>query len=215
MYKSLHLDHPHVPIFGHSLIQYKNKAIVFGGANADDLNEVSIIDLKSMKYKQGSRSPFRRRCHACCVVGRYMIIHGGIEAGEVQSQVMIYDIEGDRWYSPSCLNFPSLSHHQVVYPQSRRQKKIKALDNESLYIFGGLNEKGVSQNRMYKIKFNNENDVIAEKVSTANTPEARYSFCLEPFDSNTLFLYGGRNHDEINGPFASNGIFSDVYLYNI
>ncbi len=58
---------------------YKNFAFIYGGINGDILNDLIIMNLKTMKLKTGLMAPFRRKDHAATMIGKFMIIYGGIE----------------------------------------------------------------------------------------------------------------------------------------
>ena len=51
------------------MVKYKDKAIIYGGVSSDDLNEVTIINSKTLSINQGTRAPFRRREHAAAAFG--------------------------------------------------------------------------------------------------------------------------------------------------
>lgn len=61
------------------MTQYKNYAYIYGGVNADILHELFIMDLKTMTIKTSTDAPYRRKYHACTMIGKYMLVHGGIE----------------------------------------------------------------------------------------------------------------------------------------
>ena len=165
--------------------------------------------------KQICRSPVRRRSHACALLGKYMIVHGGIEVRKTRSQPLIYDIEKNQWSSPFVRDFPALSHHKLVNPFLNKKLRKNKQFEECLYMFGGLNEKGIAKNQMYKIKILNETELSCEKIQTKNPPLPRHSFILESLDLNTLVLYGGKHHDEIDNEFTIKGIYSDLHLFSI
>lgn len=75
-----------------------------------------------------------------------MVIQGGIEAREIQSQILLYDIENDRWGVPDCKALPFLSHHSITNPHQKKVRKTRMpsdISTESGYIFGGLSKSGV------------------------------------------------------------------------
>jgi hypothetical protein len=57
---------------------YKNVAYIFGGVNGDTLNDILILNLKTMKIKNGCPAPFRRKNHAATMVSKFLVIYGGI-----------------------------------------------------------------------------------------------------------------------------------------
>lgn len=76
------------------------------------------------------------------MLGELMIVHGGIEAREVKSEIFVYFITQDKWNSLINVGLPALAGHKIV----------KGKNNRELYMFGGLNSKYKSTNKLYKIK---------------------------------------------------------------
>ena len=103
-------DIPQKNRFGHSLLTYKrNHLILFGGqedyeqnqpkskdSKKDCLNDLRMINLETMEWKIARSTGeyvYPRRNHAACVVGKHMIVHGGIDIRESYLKDMfLYDI---------------------------------------------------------------------------------------------------------------------------
>ena len=58
---------------------YKGYAFIYGGVNGDIMNDLLVMNLKTMKFKFGLSAPLRRKQHAATMLGRFMVVHGGIE----------------------------------------------------------------------------------------------------------------------------------------
>jgi N-acetylneuraminic acid mutarotase len=56
--------------------------------------------------------------------------------------MLVYSINADKWHCVQNLNMPALAGHRMV----------KGKNNKCVYMFGGLNAKGKSTNKLYKIK---------------------------------------------------------------
>lgn len=48
------------------------------------------------------------------MIGKYMIIHGGIDGADTKNNLFYYDIDANSWTSISNASLPFLSHHKMV-----------------------------------------------------------------------------------------------------
>lgn len=60
------------------MLQYKHNGYIYGGVNADVLHELFILNLKTMQIVSGKYAPYRRKYHASAMVGKFMLVYGGI-----------------------------------------------------------------------------------------------------------------------------------------
>lgn len=65
-----------------------------------------------------------------------------------------YDIDNDSWTTMNSSNLPFLSNHSIVAIGSKTMRKLGDISesNQTIYIFGGKDEKGECSNKLYKIK---------------------------------------------------------------
>ena len=96
----------------HSTILYKDKyALIFGGMGQYDIsrksrlcfNSVNIIDMHSFNTRimkmRGEELVAPRRSHACALMGKYMIIFGGLNMRrEAYSDLVYLDLKELKWY---------------------------------------------------------------------------------------------------------------------
>lgn len=96
----------------HSAVLYKDRySILFGGMGAYDVSRkcrvcyssVNIVDLHNMTTRVlkmgGEEAVEGRRSHACAVMGKYMIVFGGINTRRAFLKDFIYlDLKELRWY---------------------------------------------------------------------------------------------------------------------
>ena len=153
LYLSPKSDSPQVPIYGHSMVRHRERAIVFGGICSDEMNELTLINTVTMQITHGARSPFRRRDHAAVEIDDVMVIHGGIENRKTKSDLMMYHIGMDKWTVANHMNSRALSNHKIAHAQLR--KKNSANESKELYMFGGLDAEGNATNGLYRIKLAN------------------------------------------------------------
>ena len=107
-----------------------------------------------MQVESGQGCPFRRRDHAAVAFGDLMIIHGGIENRKTTSDTLIFDVFLNKWTIAACINSPSLSNHKLTVLQT---KPKGSTSSKEIYMFGGINEKGISTNILYRLRISEEN----------------------------------------------------------
>ena len=84
-------DIPKLSRSGHSQVTYKKQLIIFGGLEDiiqkkekhidKNLNEIRIFNTENCEWKlvrAAGEFIEPRRHHACCIVNKYMFVHGGI-----------------------------------------------------------------------------------------------------------------------------------------
>lgn len=58
---------------------HRSKAYIYGGICYDSvMNDLIILNLKTMQMSPGSRAPHRRKDHAMTMLNKFMLIHGGL-----------------------------------------------------------------------------------------------------------------------------------------
>lgn len=120
-------------------------------------SDVSLFDLDCFQYDTGSRGPARRD-HAAIMHGKYMVVHGGVQQGNVISnEFYVYNAEQNIWSELKVFgqDKPYLSHHKIVSTIRKSRKQVRYGDNnipEELYMFGGRNAEGVCVNDFYRIR---------------------------------------------------------------
>lgn len=118
-------------MIGHSFGCYKGKGYVYGGSSNDVLNELSIANLKDLKFTEGQRCQFRRKNHAMIMISKYMIIHGGIESNQVKNTIYYYNTDTNTWIYPNVSStLPYLSSHGIAstFPLKTKKKQISTLN---------------------------------------------------------------------------------------
>ena len=89
--------------YGHSQVSYKKQLLIFGGLeenkkekNIENLDEIRIFNTETYEWKLVRALGdyiYPRRHHACCIVGKYMFVHGGIDNKSTYlNDLFIYDI---------------------------------------------------------------------------------------------------------------------------
>ena len=115
-----------------------------------------------MDISSGQGCPFRRRDHAAVAFGDLMIIHGGIENRKTMSDTLIFDIFLNKWTIASCINSPFLSNHKLAVIQVKSKGTI---NSREIYMFGGINEKGISTNNLHRLRISEDNEIKFSPIS--------------------------------------------------
>lgn len=100
----------------------------------------------------------------------------------------------------------------------KSRKKIPSIEetiNGHVYLFGGVDETSSTSSRLYKLTLSENDEVTADKVEVMGGPEARHSHCAQFIEPIFMAVYGGQSSEEVNGSHVRQGIFNDVYLFNI
>ena len=100
-------EHDKVPCprNGHSACVYGNFMYIFGGRSNDNvkLNDTWKINLSSLDWEEiecVNFPPLERSGHSCDVIGKYMIVYGGIhEITKEQNDMHLLDLETNTWIS--------------------------------------------------------------------------------------------------------------------
>jgi hypothetical protein len=107
------LDYLFLGKYGQTAIRYKKKMVVFGGGTAyqsgtrqkECLGEVRVLNLEDSKWswiKCGGDIITPRRNHVAEVIGKIMIIHGGLNyKGSVLGDLWLFDIG----INACCINY--------------------------------------------------------------------------------------------------------------
>lgn len=60
-------------------------------------SDLTIFDFDRLQYETGSRGP-PRRDHAAAVLGRHMLVHGGISHGStISNEFHVYNFDQNAW----------------------------------------------------------------------------------------------------------------------
>jgi hypothetical protein len=146
---------------------------------------LTIFDFDKLEYDAGSRGPARRD-HAAAVLGKFMLIHGGIshESAALSNDFNLYNLEQDCWCELKVFGCerPALSHHKLASTAKKYRKPNRYNENcasEEFYMFGGKTQEGTSVNTLYRIRLEGVSAVRVEKIDAKRAPMPRFEHCLE------------------------------------
>mmetsp|Transcript_7608 Transcript_7608/g.14298 ORF Transcript_7608/g.14298 Transcript_7608/m.14298 type:complete len:620 (+) Transcript_7608:6168-8027(+) len=224
---------------GHTACPYKNKMVVFGGwAHYSQrmgirrcFRKVYILRLKQGSWysRIGSGDPPRpRRCHMASVLGRSLIIFGGLdEMSKRLRSTYVYDLKEQNWVKLPKLQIPggrsngtlSAVFHSSLLSRSdfsvMAPPKLKAefvLPGGGFYLFGGLNDEDQPSNELHVLEIREGTLAWSEVTYSGTPPLPRYDH-VAAFIQGNLIISGGRN----DSLYARKGdsCLNDVHILKI
>ncbi|EGR31278.1 kelch motif family protein, putative, partial [Ichthyophthirius multifiliis] len=225
--------------FGHSINSYGKNLIIFGGETISInksfiskqlLSDVFVYNLENQNWKAmlctgGFIQP--RRNHTAALIGRSLIIHGGINNREqVLKDLWILDIGNQSWLEVILQTDFDLCFHKcaAVYHGQRcgkinlyKMQEIKFtklganIKYEGIYFFGGKNSKGEISGDLKILKTDSKPFQWIKPETYGQSPSPRYShsmdFCQE---INFLVIHGGQNDNIAHNMVGLSDGFSEV-----
>ena len=97
------------PRFGHIIAACQNKIYIFGGEakysntrrKREMYNDIYEFDTLTSSYRQIEITdilPSGRKHHAACMLGKDIIIHGGIDqSGQIINELLMFDTVNHKW----------------------------------------------------------------------------------------------------------------------
>ena len=232
------------PRFGHSSVVYKSSVYVYGGYRRynksfkiretyGDVYEFSTESLKWDKIRWSGQATFRRH-HVAETIGKYMLIHGGIDHKSwVIDDICILNLETKSWSEVriNTLNPGKMSHHKswlVIHPivkekgfdlfssyKSNRKLDEPLIKEGGMYIFGGINENGESLNDLWVLKVGREILFWTKPDTKGRAPPPRFSHSMHYIEfMNWIMIFGGRCSEPINAD-AKQYFYNDFWLLKV
>lgn len=196
------------------------------------LNDVWVFDTETSTMHPGPAEYVpSRTSHAACLIGKSMIVHGGIGSeGSTMSDLWHLNLDYLKWqFMMSAGVEARLSHHTIagaynnsldhIEPfQPAHEKKPwdrSGIMREGIYIFGGKDLNGNPKNDLYIINTDSTKRYFLEKVEVlGKKPHARYGHTMIYYHPKQyMFIYGGRN-DLLWGQ-CGNCTMSDIQILNL
>ncbi|KAL8433079.1 hypothetical protein Efla_006278 [Eimeria flavescens] len=203
-----------VPVFGHTLISFSNKAIFFGGTNERgegvSFSSACVINLNffsSRIFAFNGDCPSERDGHSTNGLTLQhspgVILFGGLSGNQFCNDVYVLELEFKRWvrkHPAGALPAPRDQHAASVFPAKTETGNWRdnSADNlsEFLFIFGGRTGNPC-------VSFHCLNDMWAlhlpsntwTEVRVGETrPPPRYGFSMIWSEDLHLSLFGGETH---------------------
>ncbi|KAL4432921.1 hypothetical protein ABPG74_014435 [Tetrahymena malaccensis] len=226
--------------FGHSMNYYKGSLIVFGGETHFNtsfkqkqcLCDIYALNIDSKKWAQINVTgdiPQGRRGHTSCIVGRWMIIHGGSNFRDFTlSDLWAFDLGTSSWQEISTVcqdlsknKYTATGHTCCPVFYTTRLNKIslfKYIDpkipkwmaqipHEGVYFFGGRDDEGNILNtvRILKVDQNPIGWIFPELEGKPPSPRYGHSMNYNQL-LNIIVIYGGQN---------DNCYLNDMHILNV
>ena len=177
------------------------------------------MNLKTFEWKQiiNNIGPYNRTEFKWIKINENMgYLYGGVSAPSPKfyDDMWMFNYNGDDY-------FKSENKKQIVVEnlwseitqKGNSPGKIKAYAMEFsapyLYLFGGINNKKISNNNLYRFNLNNNFWELLAVQGTPPSPRLYHQMCLINNENMVVFggIKGSINEIEV--------IFNDVYIYNI
>jgi len=234
-----------VPMFGrygHTADAFYNSIVIFGGEKSynsllnirECLNDVRLYTPERQEWKyMHCHGAFvePRRYHAGIVVGKHMIIHGGIEAsGEYLSDLKILNLVTFKWeegreinkdpagiaFHKACLVLSPLRKeinlHKMI--EIKQDENAQCIREEGIYFFGGRNEAGDPVNTLKVLKIGSAPLRWTTPVTYGHAPEPRYLHSMVHCRKlNMLVVHGGK--DDANVYSDRSPYLQDYYILQL
>jgi N-acetylneuraminic acid mutarotase len=223
---------------GHSMVGYRQKVVIFGGWITNKTHErvtarkMLVFSMDNNRWEKclgSGQVPSPRKYHAACLLGRDMLVYGGIDGrNQITDELFILDIAEKVWTKAevSRVNDPGPRSHCTftpVFHQSLKTiydfhidkipvlKEKYSLINSGFYLFGGLKNNSQPSDELHTLHIRSGKLVWTEAKCMGIGPSARHSHTAHAIHS-SLFIYGGRN-DATNG--RSQTALNDLFVYNV
>ncbi|KAL4466060.1 hypothetical protein ABPG74_004297 [Tetrahymena malaccensis] len=224
--------------FGHSCNLYKKNLIFFGGEYRQTQNQIKFrdclldvysynLETRTWKYITCTGGPLQpRRNHASCIIGRNLLVHGGVNNKDQSLRDMWFLDLGTQTWSESVVNgeFESSYHKCVPVYHSQRCGKINIykaaelkvtkwganIQQEGVYFFGGKNTKGEILGDLKILRTDVKPMQWIKPETKGVGPKNRYGHTMEfSQEFNFIVIHGGKNDNE------PEVYFSDLFLFNV
>lgn len=194
-------DRPTLRI-GHSIVQYDENLILWGGGYKLKYEEMDIFHLNSLQWVTSIiKDPLpSREGHSACLYYNFMVIFGG------------YRVHHQKTYFND-INLLNLTNMEwtTIYPKGdiphKRSDHMVCVKDSSMYIFGGSyhhEEENLYFNDLWEYNFKLNQ---WKEIKTNIQPPARIHSIMKVSKSNNIYIYGG---------WSKKGkILNDIWTFDI
>eukprot|EP01084_Bolivina_argentea_P008747 16361_1 len=175
-----------------------HKMYIFGGNNGNKVfNDLYCLDTISMKWckmKAKGHIPCARSAHTMTAMNNKLLVFGGInENGKPLNDLIIFDIETNKWFKPKINGTP---------PPSRGGHSAVCIKNNELFIFGGgYNGKILNDLHIFNI----DSKQWLRPSDTGIIPTPRTGASIISDTNNVIYIFGGGN-------VFTDTLFNDLYV---
>lgn len=223
------------PRFGHTVVEYNKKLIVFGGGT--DFNSIHKVRecLNGVKsFNTDNKEWLNVRCegnfigtrkhHCAAIVGKHMIIQGGLnQRNNFLNDSAVLNLVKNKWKVGSFkgLGPGFVAFHAAVAVLDVDQRtalsmfkvspsKNKTVRSPGIYVFGGLNESKVASNALFLLGVGSKNNCWTVPDTMGRPPSPRFQHSMVYNDKlNVIVVFGGRI--DVNSA-SSYTCFNDLFI---
>jgi len=237
-------DVPTFGRFGHSGERYQNGIVIFGGEKnynsilkiRECLNDVRMFipEQCEWKYLKGHGDLVEpRRNHAAVIVGKHMLIHGGIDnKGMYLNDLMIFNLNTYKWQVADERNaeHTGIAFHKACPVFGSHHKELNIfkmvdlkLDNgtqyikeEGVYFFGGRNHVEEPLNTLRILKLGTLIFKWITPVTQGITPDPRFMHSMVHCKKLNMLIVSGGRSDGYTADYAyRNPFLSDLHILQL
>jgi N-acetylneuraminic acid mutarotase len=162
-----------------------NKALLFGGYNADSLDDTWIYDYGLNKWSRviSLITPPKRHAHSMeCGDHASAFLFGGKDGINVFSDLWFFDLGKLQWEELSS---------SIPAPSARYAHSMVPLGNSKILLFGGKNETGYFLNDTWLFDTSSR---AWEQIRSDRSPVERYFHSMSFLKMGYALLFGGISH---------------------
>lgn len=173
--------------YHHGCIFLNNDIYIIGGYDHYDRSNSIPSTLKNVERYNLSKKQWQnlnglneaRACFGQCIFNGQIFVFGGLYNGSTLESIERYDEESNIW---------SLYH--ISFPMKLAKAGIVNLDNQNIYVIGGIDENLVPVNYVFKCKLNSDYDKnVWNKEPDLICPRATGNNCF--LWKMNIFVFGG------------------------
>ena len=196
--------------------QQKNSSLNMNNQNHNNSNNINLIPIKKYQEKYfevydpliietNGDKPLPRFGHSLVKINPIKICIFGGAVGEIRkiiysNETYIYNIMTKIWFK---LNFNS---NPNLLPPGRAAHSAAANDHMQMVIYGGSDNSGLIDDKLWILHLSEKNDGIWNQIQTSGpTPGSRYGHSMTYMDP-YFVLFGGNSNPELN---------NDVWIIDI
>ena len=227
------------PRMGHSAVTYKQEILLFGGVTAynrvsqtrECVNTIRCLNPSTMEWKAKvatGEAVVMRRYHSAAVVGKHMLVYGGLSEKNVfLGDCIVLNLESWKWKTveihgkgPGRLAFhstvsvyPGFSSESFDLFSSANDSPAQSLPYPGVYLYGGIDSNSTLNPALYILQTGQRPLSWCFPSISGRYPSPRYqhTLILSP-ELHSLILFGGRNNELNSGGYAC---FGDVHLLDL
>ena len=203
-------SHELIPRTGHSLVEFNQQLVVFGGetsslrlaAHRECLNTVALLNTGIMDFRSVStagHSVVMRRYHCAAEVGKHLFVHGGLtEKNQVLEDIVVLNLTTWKWKKVETVGeVPGgRAFHTAAGVFQFQHKGIvseRRAKDYGVYIFGGRDSQGTCYNSLHIIHLNSHPYTSNVPQTSGDPPEPRFQHTMTYFPELCIIVvYGGR-----------------------